>query len=341
MKKNNQFEIVHDLPVDKWSAFVKEHPSGNIFQTWEMHQVFSKTKGYTPHVTAALDETGNILALIPAVNVTLYPQFYPMLSTRSISYGGILLNEDPQINHELFNIYTSNIKNKALFIEFRNHIDMNQFALVLKDNDFEFEDHINYEIDTTPDADDIWKNFSNQARRNIKKSQKAGLTIKDIEHADQLHILYGFLKKTFDAVKVPTPDFSLFQAIYDILLPRQMAKITLVYQQNKPLAAGLFLTFKGVMYSWYYSADDTYRKLCPTDAMIWHNLQWCHENNFHTFDFQWAGRRNETYGVRRFKEKYHGKEVVYGRHVKVLHPMIFQLSKSAYALKRLFKRGTR
>ncbi len=341
MKKNNPIEIVHELPAEKWRKFVEQHPAGNIFQTPEMHSVFEHTQNYYPHLIAGLDQKKNILAIIPAVNVTLYPKFFPMISTRTISYGGILLHEAHAVNHEILKACTARFKKQALFIEFRNHQNMASFSDILQENDYDFEDHINYEINTKASTEILWKNISNQARRNIKKSQKANLTIRDIDHIDELEMLYKFLNQTFDAVKVPTPDFSLFQGIYDILVPKQMAKITLVYQQEKPLAAGVFLTYKGIMYSWYYSADDAYRKLFPTDAMIWHNIQWCHENGFHTFDFQWAGRRNETYGVRRFKEKYHGKEVVYGRHIKVLHPMVFKLSKSAYNLKRIFKRGTR
>ncbi len=342
MKKSDQFEIVHELPEEKWRSFVENHPNGNVFQTPEMFEVFQNTLNYTPHLIAALSKNGNIQCLIPAVNVTLYPQVFPLISTRSICYGGILVNPEAlEILPSILQAYSQSVKNNALFTEFRNLNDLSSCSGSLMDSGFEYEDHINYLVDTTQSPEILWKNMSNQARRNIKKSQKAEIQIVEMDHPEQVDLLYNFLDQTFKAVKVPIPDISLFKGIYDIMRPKNLAKFMLAKYEDQVIGAGLFMCDSKTAYSWYYSANDAFRHVFPTDAMIWHMIQWCHENGYKTFDFQWAGRPNETYGVRRFKEKYKGKEVLYGRHVKVHHPFILKMSKTAYGLKRLIKRGSR
>lgn len=341
MKKTEQFEIVHELSNDQWQAFIDQHPDANIFQTPEMFEVFKKTLNYTPYLTAAVDNN-KVIGLIPAVLVTLYPRLPSVLSSRSICYGGILIDpEKKDVLPELLHHYAKFVQSKSLFTEFRNLSDPELYEKYLIQSGYVYEDHINYLVDTTQSPEILWKNMSNQACRNIKKSQKANIQIFEMQTMDQMQLLYGFLEHTFKAVKVPIPDISLFEAIYDILNPKGLSKFMLVKYEDKIIAGGLFLCDKRSVYSWYYSADDNYRNIFPTDAMIWHMLQWCHENGYNIFDFQWAGRPHETYGVRRFKEKYKGKEVLYGRHIKIHHPVIYQMSKTVYGLKRLLKRGNR
>jgi len=38
------YSVTTYLPPDLWSAFVYNHPNGNIFQTPEMYEVYKHTK---------------------------------------------------------------------------------------------------------------------------------------------------------------------------------------------------------------------------------------------------------------------------------------------------------
>jgi len=62
-----KYILKDELKESDWNAFIERHPHGNIFQTPEMFEVYSKTKNYTPFVTALYknDELiGVLVALI-------------------------------------------------------------------------------------------------------------------------------------------------------------------------------------------------------------------------------------------------------------------------------------
>jgi len=58
-------KIVNSIDKKQWSEFVHSHSHGNIFQTPEMAEVYSLTKGCKP-LELALEKDDEIKALILA-----------------------------------------------------------------------------------------------------------------------------------------------------------------------------------------------------------------------------------------------------------------------------------
>ena len=143
-------KIVHSLNKECWHDFVCQHSQGGIFHTPEMFEVFQQARGSDPLVRAAVNQDGQVLALFLPVQLSLMAGPLRPLTTRLISYGGVLCAEGPagtQALSILLEAVNREMRRKALFIEMRNYVDMANLQPVLLQSAYVFQDHLNYLID--------------------------------------------------------------------------------------------------------------------------------------------------------------------------------------------------
>ncbi len=77
-----------------WDEFVTNHQDGTIFQSPDMFDFYQKVKHYTPHIFLVKDEKDNLLGILLAVVIKEYGGWKGKLSSRTIIYGGPLLDEN-------------------------------------------------------------------------------------------------------------------------------------------------------------------------------------------------------------------------------------------------------
>ena len=330
-------QIVTSLDRDLWKKFVDENPQGNIFQTPEMYDVFSRAKGHRPSIWAAVEGNDRVLALLLPVEIVL---FNPLrwLSSRSVVYGGALC-EPSQEGREGLSQLLEYYKRKAggcnLFTELRNVSDATYMQPVFCKSEFHYEDHLNYLIDLDRAPEDILKSISNRTRKHISRGLRKGLLKVDvIRDRGQLEECYNLLKKTYRQARIPIAPKSLFEAAFDVLSPNGMVKFLLACVEGVPVAASIELLYKDVIYGWYSGMDRSYTSHTPNELLMWHILSWGAENGYRLYDFGGAGRPNEKYGVRDFKAKFNGQLVNYGRNTVIHAPVRMKLSKFAYQVVR-------
>jgi lipid II:glycine glycyltransferase (peptidoglycan interpeptide bridge formation enzyme) len=68
----------------------------------------------------------------------------------------------------------------------------------------------------------------------------------------------------------------------------------------------------------------------------WFELRWAHDNGFSVYDSGGAGQPDVPYGVRKFKSKFGGRLVQYGRYRRVNSPWRLAIAERAYELNRRF-----
>jgi serine/alanine adding enzyme len=142
------------------------------------------------------------------------------------------------------------------------------------------------------------------------------------------------IRQTYERARVPLADISLFKAVFDILVPKGMAKILLARVDDRYVAASLEVPYKDVIYSWYSGSDPAFNKFYPNDSLVWYILEWGANNGYRCFDFGGAGRPDEDYGARDFKAKFGGQLMNLGRHTCVHAPLALALSRIGYQVYR-------
>jgi serine/alanine adding enzyme len=330
--------IVRSLKEELWKDFVDNHPCGNIFHTSEMFKVFAKTNGYRPELWAAVDGQSEILALFLPAHITLMNGLFRRFTTRSVGYGGLLYqdsNRGKEGLHLLLDAYTKNIKGQSLFTELRNLYNLADLHSLLEQYGYFYEHHLNYLIDLGRPPEKILQSIGSRTRKKIRKGLREGhVQIDEVTSRNELAYWYEILQKTYDKAQVLLADLSLFEATFDILYPKGMAKFFLARVHGVTAACSVELPYKDTIYGWYGGCDRAYREYVPNEMLIWHILEWGANNGYRLYDFGGAGRPDEEYGVRDFKAKFNGELVCFGRNVCVHAPKRLALSRWSYKMLR-------
>jgi serine/alanine adding enzyme len=330
--------VVHTIPEEEWRHFVKKHPAGNVFHTPEMFQVFASAKGHHPTLWAVIGGDGQILALLLPVQITLVDGLAHGFTTRAIAYGSVLCDLSPdgqQALALLLRNYTQKVNGGPLFTELRNLSNMEAIQPILKQHGFVYENHLNYLIDLKRPPEAIMQSIGSRTRKNIRRGLRRGEVVADeAKSRDQVGECYDLLRQTYQAARVPLADRSLFEAAFDVLVPKGMARFTLARVGQTPAAISVELLYRGVVYGWYGAVDRTFSSFVPNDLLTWQILRWAAENGYQLYDFGGAGKPEERYGVRDFKAKFGGDLMCYGRNTCVHAPWRFAISRTAYQLLR-------
>lgn len=334
------FKVTESIDKIQWSKYVLDHPNGNIFQTPEMYTVYERTKNYEPFTLAILNEGDNIVALLQAVIIKTIGGPLGFLTSRAIIQGGPLWKEDEEgeeaVKLLMFN-YNKIITHKVIYTEFRNIYDISKISSLLYDIGYKYEDHLNFLIDLKKTKEELWASLSKSRKRGVKSAKKDNLTI-EIGRRESIPIIYSFLKETHDKIKIPIVDISIFEAVYDILVPKNMAEFLLVKLGNEYIGGRVLLHFDKQAYAWYRSTKNGFSNYYPNDLMGWDIIERYHEKGYCALDLGGAGKPDKEYGVRDFKKQFGGDLVNYGRYRKDHHPKILKLSMKAFQLYKNIKR---
>jgi lipid II:glycine glycyltransferase (peptidoglycan interpeptide bridge formation enzyme) len=260
-------------------------------------------------------------------------------TTRAIAYGSVLCAPGPEGKRALamlLQTYKWEVKNSALFTELRNLSDLSGLQSVLNDNGFAYEDHLNYLVDLDRPPEAVLQSIGRRTRKKIRRALRQDeVAIEEINQREQVALCYELLRRTYAIAKVPLADQSLFEAAFDVLHPGGMVKFLLARVGDSYVAGSVELIYKDTIYSWYGGMDRAYSAYIPNELLLWYIFKWGAQNGFRCFDFGGAGKPDQDYGPRRFKAKFNGTLVNYGRNICVHHPHLLRFSRWGYQVYRM------
>lgn len=330
-------EITDSPDTKQWSEFVYNHPYGNIFQTPEMAEVYSRTKNYEPIKLAAIDSaTDEMLAMLLAV-VIQESSALGSLSRRSVIHGGPLFIDDEMGTDAVLMLlkeYETIARQKALFTMVRMLHAMPQLSPVLTKVGYEYKDHINFLTDLTIGADELWKKLYKSKRQAINKAKRIGVSVEEIGDKKVIPVFYKYVEGSYSNSKVPLVDITLFESVFDILVPKNLCKFFLATYDDQYVASTCFACYNGYIFDWYGGIDRRFSSCRANELLEWYSLKWGAENGFHIFDFGGAGNPDEPYGPRQFKKEFGGRLVDIGRYTKVHSPIKMKIVKKGFEVYR-------
>jgi serine/alanine adding enzyme len=334
-----KYKIVTKLAKNRWSSFVENHTNGNIFQTPKMYEVYQKTKNYEPIFLAILDNDDTILGVMLAVIQKEYSGIIGSLTARSIIFGGPLIkDENIEVLDVILKEYSTIVKRKAIYSQFRNFWDWQEPKNIFFKNGFEYEEHLNILVDLNKSEDELWKDVHSKRRNEIRRATKEGTMFLVKNDLESLRECYEILKSVYKKAKLPIPSFEFFKNIFDIFNENTGLKLFCAENKSKIIGCLVALTYKDIIYDFYAGAYLEHYKKYPNDLIPWEIFLWGKENNYKYFDFGGAGKPEIPYGVRDYKKKFGGKVVNYGRFEKIHKPILLKIAKFGFMFWKGLKR---
>jgi lipid II:glycine glycyltransferase (peptidoglycan interpeptide bridge formation enzyme) len=323
--------IIDSKKIDKrkWNDFISNHPDGNIFQTPMMYEIYKRTKKYEPIVISIIDETGNIEGILLAVIQKESSGLFGAMTSRSIIYGGPIVNSDnPFILDLLLRVYSSLIQNKAIYSQFRNFSIQNDVNKeIFYKYGFVLEDHLNILVDLKIGVEELWKRTKRNRKDGIIKGKKQGFEFVVQDKLNNTNAFYKLLKDSYAIIKLPLPDQSFFQNL-NIDAVGNSKWFSLNYNGDPKIILCAF-QFNKVLQAFFIGIcqESDFLKHRPVDYFYWEVIKWASESGLSYFDWMGAGKPDKEYGVRKFKLQYGGELMNLGRFEKVHKPILFSAGK--------------
>jgi lipid II:glycine glycyltransferase (peptidoglycan interpeptide bridge formation enzyme) len=336
--KTESTQIIELTETKNWDAFVHDHPNGTIFQSSDMAEIYRRTKNFKPISLASISNSGQINAILQAVIINELNGMLSTFSTRSVIEGGPLFTSDERgiaSAKTLIEYYENKIKNLVLFTEIRMLSPIKSIDSVLEPYGFIFQEHFNALINLEKPSEALWDQIKRDKKRGIKKAIDSGIIIEECQKSDNLDIVYNLLLETYKNAKMPLPDKSLFHAVFDVLVPKNKAKILFAKYKDEYIATQIALLDNKAIYAWYTGAIRDNLSLHPGDLLIWHLLEWGSKNGLKTFDFGGGGTKTKNLNLRNYKERFGGEFLNYGRYKKIHSPLKMRVAEAGLKVYRV------
>lgn len=328
--KNNQIHI------KQWELLLQKSPFASPFQTSYFYNLLSQIPGYYATVYAiAEDEDINALCIITIQKERGIKGYF---SRRAIVYGGpILYDKSDKYLEFLVQSILKDLRRRTIYFEIRNYFDYKFCNHIYQISGFQWLPYLNVRLNLTGRSiDEVLSSMKYNRRREIKMSLEGDAYYREAENSSEVEQLYGILQKLYRTkVKLPLPDLIFFETLF-----RSPIGKTFVVIHNNMIIGGAFCLFSensGIYTMYYCGLRDYDKKIFPTHLGILAAIDFGIKNN-HTFiDFMGAGRNDEEYGVRKYKQEFGGELVEFGRYLKINNRLLYFIGR--YGLKLMRKKG--
>lgn len=322
------------VEIEKWRGFVEENSFSSPFQSVNFYQFINSLENYSAEVIAVFDDQKKIKALAVVV-IQSERGIKKYFSKRGIIYGGPLFT-DISSSKYLVNQLAQHFRKKLIYLEVRNFFDYEEFHSSY--SKWKYNEHLNVQIQTSrfKDIDDYLKSLKYNRRREIKQSIKNGALYSQCRTTQEVREVYEILRVLYESrVKLPLPPIEFFEE----MLNNEGFAVFKVVHDDKIIGGAFCPVLKGHgIYTMYYCGlRDYHKKIFPTHLAVLATIDFSFKNQLKKVDLMGAGRPDENYGVRKYKEQFGGKTVQHGRYLLVLKPLLFKLGKVGLSILQKFK----
>jgi FemAB-related protein (PEP-CTERM system-associated) len=150
-----------------------------------------------------------------------------------------------------------------------------------------------------PTSEELLGGFKSKLRSQIRKSEKNGLRYEILKDGDGLDDFYRIFAINMRKLGSPVHSKEWFVRIFENY--KQNSVLSVVYNENMPIGAGITLSSGGVTSIPWASTVAEYNRLAPNMLLYWSLLKEACGNHMHTFDF---GRSTFKEGTYRFKAQW-------------------------------------
>jgi lipid II:glycine glycyltransferase (peptidoglycan interpeptide bridge formation enzyme) len=166
--------------------------------------------------------------------------------------------------------------------------------------------------------EDMWKRFHKHTRNDIRKAEKSGIRIVEINNNNEIKAFYKAYVRIMRAFGTPPHSYNFF---LNILKEEDFAYGINCYKDNKMIASNILLFDQKRSYLAFNISNNKYRDYRPNDMLYWETIKFIIHKKIPYFD---AGqvdlitqKATREYSLRKFKTKWLGE--VYNKEIYTLN----------------------
>lgn len=271
----------------EWDAFVATHPNGTVDHLWAWRRVIADALGHESLYLEARRD-GTLVGVLPLVLVRSRLFGRSVVSMPFLNYGGVLATDPDALSALVEGARDVGIGFGASHVELR-HTFRQVPSVPCRQH------KLSMTLALPDRVDGLWSTLDRKVRNQVRKAQKAGLTV-TAGGRELVDDFYAVFARNMRDLGTPVYPKRLFVSTMDAFGDR--ARIFLVRGGAQTMAAGVSLGLGSVMLNPWASSLREFRQLCPNMLLYWAMLEHAVGAGVTTFDF---GRSSPGGGTHQFK----------------------------------------
>lgn len=305
-------------------------------QSWEWGE-FRKKSGLEV-IRLGRYENGK---LVEIAQLTIHPIPFTNLTIGYLPKGGIPSSEMLQKLVEVGKQY------KCIFIKLEQNVTKNSNVqlttnnLQLVSSPHPLFTKYTFQLDLTPNEDQLLKNMHPKTRYNIKIAQKHGVKISE-DNSDKTFKAYlDLLMETTKRQKFYAHSRKYHELMWDTLKPAGLAHLLTATFNKEIIVTWVVFLFNDIIYYPYGASSNKFRNTMASNLMMWEAIRFGKKHGVKLFDMWGAlgpnpDKNDPWYGFHRFKEGYNAKLVEFvGSFDLVINPWLYKTYNFVHYLREL------
>lgn len=284
-------QVVSAVEENDWNDFLYSCEAATIYHTPEWKMFLERTFAYEPHYLFALNETGKIIALLPLFSIKSKITGNRLCSVPFSHLCGYIGD----------NRAFDTVMNRALSLYEQLGPDYLEIRSTVAERGFTIENKFNtYILELSPTPEKTWKKLNSNAKRNIKKAAKMGVSAEVTKDIKDLRTFYELNCMNKRDLGVPCHPWPFFINLFDIL--GDYAHLYVAKHDGKIVGGGIMLCYKNTVLYAYGASSPENLKYYPYYSYIWKCIEDFCRNGYLVFDFGRSDTGNA--GLIEFKKRW-------------------------------------
>ena len=311
---NIEVQIAGNEELKIWDTLIEASPYGTIFHTLDWLRIAEKNTNSKLYPLIGLkgEEVIGLFPIFYEKKGPLKMVFSPPPKAGIPYMGSVLLGYDKLKQEKkeslITDFYTEvdkfihdNFKPDYIYLKLPpGLIDCRPFKWL----GYQAKPIYSYLLDISVGLSELEANFSIQARRNLKKAEKDGLSF-ELGSEEELEILYSMLYARYAEQERRIPIFKDYLLdVFNKFFPENF-KVFVVRHQDEIVSGGVKLCYKDRVIDWIGQPKTTIRT--ANDFLHWGVIKWGIENESHYYEILGAN----TQSICQFKSKFNPSLEIY------------------------------
>ena len=335
--------ILQDVNIKDKNEFNKLAP--HPLQSWVWGE-FRKKTGLEVVRLGRYDKN----KLIETAQITIHPIPFTNSTIGYLPKGGIPSREILQKLVEVGKQF------KCIFIKLEPNVPKENFGFRISDFGFNLvpSPHplftkYTFQLDLTPNEDQLLKNLHSKTRYNIKVAQKHGIVITE-DNSDKTFKTYlDLLMETTKRQKFYAHARRYHELMWETLNQNKFgsgqaltAHLLKAIYQGEILVTWILFLLNDTLYYPYGASSNKFRNTMASNLMMWEAIRFGKNHGAKVFDMWGAlgpnpSKNDPWYGFHRFKEGYGSHLIEFiGSLDLIINPLLYKLYNTSHYLRELF-----
>ena len=169
------------------------------------------------------------------------------------------------------------------------------------------------------DKEKIWEGYRKNIRRDVRKAQKSGVTIRSGGSKQDVHIFYKLYLASMGRNKAMAKyPLQWFEAFHEIVAEKGLGAILIAELNRTPIAGVVLVHSSSSTHYFHNGSQYEFLKFCPNELLVHSAIEDAVERKISFFDFM--GSDSGDLSLLRFKEKWGSHSMELRTYVKDYRP---------------------